>query len=42
MKLPGEAWLEMEVNDSGKKFLQRATFSPNGLLGRLYLSLIHI
>ena len=36
MKVPGEAWLELEVNDSDKTFLQRATFRPNGLLGRLY------
>ncbi len=36
MKVPGEAWLELEINDSNKTFLQRATFRPSGLLGRLY------
>ncbi|MEX0998101.1 MAG: SDR family oxidoreductase [Flavobacteriaceae bacterium] len=35
MKLPGEAWLEFEINDKG--FLkQTATFRPKGLWGRLY------
>jgi uncharacterized protein YbjT (DUF2867 family) len=36
MKVPGEAWLELEVNDEQKSFTQKATFRPNGLLGRLY------
>ncbi len=36
MKLPGEAWLEFEVDESKNIFHQRATFRPNGLLGRLY------
>lgn len=36
MKLPGEAWLEFEVNEKQKSFTQKATFRPNGLLGRLY------
>jgi len=36
MKVPGEAWLELEINDKQKSFTQRATFRPNGLLGRLY------
>lgn len=36
MKVPGEAWLELEVNDEKKIFTQKATFRPNGLLGRLY------
>lgn len=36
MKVPGEAWLELEVNDEEKIFIQKATFRPNGLLGRLY------
>jgi hypothetical protein len=36
MKVPGEAWLELEVNDEHKSFTQKATFRPNGLLGRLY------
>lgn len=35
MKLPGEAWLEFEINKEG--FLkQTATFRPKGLWGRLY------
>ncbi|MFZ1291123.1 MAG: SDR family oxidoreductase [Melioribacteraceae bacterium] len=36
MKVPGEAWLELEVNEEKKSFTQKATFRPNGLLGRLY------
>lgn len=36
MKVPGEAWLELEVNENEKYYLQKATFRPNGLLGRLY------
>lgn len=36
MKVPGEAWLEFEINEQYKSFTQKATFRPNGLLGRLY------
>lgn len=36
MKVPGEAWLELAVDDKTKYFVQKATFRPNGLLGRLY------
>lgn len=36
MKVPGEAWLEFEINERHKSFTQKATFRPNGLLGRLY------
>lgn len=36
MKVPGEAWLELGVDDNRKIFTQKATFRPNGLLGRLY------
>lgn len=38
MKLPGEAWLEFRIMESGGRFqlLQRATFRPKGLAGRLY------
>ena len=38
MKVPGEAWLEFAIFEaSGRKFLmQKATFRPHGLLGRLY------
>ncbi len=38
MKLPGEAWLEFQIEDhKGKPCLQQtATFRPNGLWGRLY------
>lgn len=38
MKLPGEAWLQFQVEEkSGALFLvQTATFRPKGLLGRLY------
>ncbi|MDX1679710.1 MAG: DUF2867 domain-containing protein [Akkermansiaceae bacterium] len=38
MKLPGEAWLEFSIEDDqeGPMLRQRATFRPQGLLGRLY------
>ena len=36
MKLPGEAWLEFEVDENKNIFNQKATFRPNGLLGRMY------
>lgn len=36
MKVPGEAWLEISVDDENKTLMQKATFRPNGLLGRLY------
>ena len=45
MRLPGEAWLEFQViaNEDGKGGVlrQKATFRPNGLLGRLYWYSIH-
>lgn len=34
MKLPGEAWLSLEVTDD--RLIQTATFRPHGLFGRLY------
>ncbi len=34
MKIPGEAWLEMYVQE--KELFLKATFRPNGLFGRLY------
>lgn len=34
MKLPGEAWLEFKIVNN--ELIQRATFRPLGLLGRLY------
>ncbi|KAB2880239.1 SDR family oxidoreductase [bacterium] len=34
MKLPGEAWLEFRFE--GETLIQKATFRPRGLLGRLY------
>ncbi len=34
MKLPGEAWLEFQIQD--QDLIQTATFRPKGLLGRLY------
>jgi uncharacterized protein YbjT (DUF2867 family) len=34
MKLPGEAWLEFQVQDN--ILTQTATFRPKGILGRLY------
>ncbi len=38
MKLPGEAWVEFEVEPqpSGSRLVQTSTFLPRGLLGRLY------
>jgi len=35
MKVPGEAWLEWEIDDKNVLH-QTATFRPKGLLGRLY------
>jgi len=35
MKLPGEAWLEFEIDDNNYLH-QKATFRPRGILGRLY------
>ncbi|TRX57547.1 SDR family oxidoreductase [Fulvivirga sp. M361] len=42
MKLPGEAWLEFKINETPTKklLLQRATFRPLGLWGRLYWYLV--
>ncbi|MCF8379675.1 MAG: SDR family oxidoreductase [Bacteroidales bacterium] len=34
MKLPGEAWLEFQVQ--GNSLIQTATFRPKGLFGRMY------
>ncbi len=34
MRLPGEAWLEFEINEGNLR--QTAIFRPLGLLGRLY------
>lgn len=38
MKLPGEAWLQFNVNKQNDKsfIIQTATFRPKGILGRLY------
>lgn len=38
MRLPGEAWLEWEVEaiDGGSRLLQTAYFAPRGLFGRIY------
>ena len=40
MKVPGEAWLELVVDENSKNFTQKATFRPNGLLGRIYWYLL--
>jgi uncharacterized protein YbjT (DUF2867 family) len=40
MKLPGEAWLEYDVDEEMKLLIQSATFRPNGVLGRLYWYLL--
>ena len=38
MKLPGEAWLELQVHEENGQtiFVQRALFHPRGMAGRLY------
>ena len=38
MRLPGDAWLEWQMDDSGGsvRLRQRARFHPRGILGRLY------
>jgi hypothetical protein len=38
MKLPGEAWLEFRVKktEEGVFLIQKATFRPHGILGRIY------
>jgi len=38
MKLPGEAWLEFRIKKKEDKdfLIQRATFRPRGIIGRLY------
>lgn len=36
MKLPGEAWLEFQINQQDKKLEQTAIFRPKGFFGRLY------
>jgi hypothetical protein len=36
MKLPGEAWLEYDIDEENKTLSQKATFRPSGVLGRLY------
>jgi Protein of unknown function (DUF2867) len=38
MKVPGEAWLELRLEPEEDKWflIQKATFRPKGLLGRLY------
>jgi uncharacterized protein YbjT (DUF2867 family) len=38
MKVPGEAWLEWDIEEHDGRFglIQRATFVPRGLFGRLY------
>ena len=36
MKLPGEAWLEFEIDEDKHLLKQTATFRPKGVWGRLY------
>jgi len=36
MKVPGEAWLEFEIDENEKNLKQTATFRPRGLIGRIY------
>ena len=36
MKLPGEAWLEFEIDEAKKVLKQTATFRPKGVWGRMY------
>ena len=44
MKVPGKAWLQFEVNESGdgqSELVQTALFAPKGLLGTLYWYLLY-
>ncbi len=36
MKIPGEAWLEFQIDEASKTLMQTATFRPRGFFGRLY------
>jgi uncharacterized protein YbjT (DUF2867 family) len=36
MKLPGEAWLEFQIDEEKKTLKQTATFRPKGFFGRIY------
>lgn len=36
MKIPGEAWLEFQVDENAKTLIQTATFRPRGFWGRVY------
>ncbi len=36
MKLPGEAWLEFQIDETAKTLKQTATFRPKGVWGRIY------
>lgn len=38
MKLPGEGWLEFRIEKQGDKYtlIQKATYRPQGILGRIY------
>lgn len=40
--MPGEAWLEFKIDTRANipLLIQKATFRPKGLLGRLYWSLL--
>ncbi len=40
MKLPGEAWLEFEIDQEKKNLKQIVTFRPKGFFGRLYWYLL--
>lgn len=42
MKIPGEAWLEFNFNQKSDRLflIQKATFRPKGILGRLYWYLL--
>jgi len=40
MKMPGEAWLEFEIDQSENILVQTATFRPKGFLGRAYWYLL--
>lgn len=36
MRVPGDAWLEFQINRAKRSLIVRATFRPRGVLGRLY------
>ena len=40
MKLPGEAWLDFQIDPNKRLYIQTATYRPKGVWGRLYWYLL--